>query len=189
MGMFGDSWATGQARKLADTAGTEGATLFGEGQGIQAQLLPFLRGELTAQHAFSPTQLNEMLTAASAGSGGAASSLGGEAELYGARTGNTAAVPALLDKIARAKTQGLAKASEGIAAEDVMQTERNRQAGAAGMANLYGQDTGEALRAMGLENEAINTEVKAGDTGGWFRNLMKTTATLAGNARAGFGEV
>lgn len=182
MGMFGDSWATGQARSLANTAGTEGATLFGEGQGIQAQLLPFLRGELTASHAFSPTQLNEMLTAASAGGGGAASSLGGEAELYGARTGNTAAVPALLDKIARAKTQGLAKASEGIAAEDVNMTERNRQAGAAGLANLYGQDTGEALKAMGLQNEAINSEVKAANTGGWFRNLTDTLSSLSGSA-------
>jgi hypothetical protein len=180
MGLFGDSWASDYAKKTAGQLGTEAGTLFGEGQAERAQLLPFFRGELTASHAFTPTQLNEMLTAAGAGAGGAAGSLGGEASLAAARTGNTAALPALIDKINRAKTQGLAKANESIAGTDVAETLNRQQQGAAGMASLYGADTGDALRAMGLQQEAIANQIKASESGGWFSNLLGSLKDLSG---------
>lgn len=179
MGMFGDSWASKASKAAANTLGMESGQLFSEGQAIQAQLLPFLRGEMTASHAFTPTQLNEMLTAAGAGAGGAAGSLAEEGTLAAARTGNSAALPALIDKINRAKTQGLAKANESIASADVMETERNKKAGAAGMADLYGVDTGNALKAMGLQNESIANEIKASSTGGWMRNLLGSMESLS----------
>jgi len=182
MGLFGDSWASNASKNAADIAGGAGSTLLGEGQGIQAALLPFLRGEMTATHAFSPTQLNEMLSYAGAGAGGAAGSLAGEAQLQAARTGNTAATSGIMDKIARAKSQGLAKANEGIGAMDVEQTERNKQAGAEGMASLYGVDTSQAMKAMGLQSEDIANQTKASDTGGWFKNLMGTLSAGASGA-------
>ena len=182
MGMFGDSWASSSAKTSANTAGTDAGTLYSEGQGIQQQLLPFLRGELNASHAFTPTQLNEMLTAAGAGAGGAAGSLSADAATTAARTGNSAGYQGILDKIARAKSQGLAKANEGIAAEDVSTTLANKQAGAAGLANLYGADTNSALRAMGVQQEAIGNQVKASDTGGWMRNLLGGMEGLSNTA-------
>lgn len=180
MGLFGDSWASDAASKSANIAGTQAGTLFSEGQGIQSMLLPFLRGELNANHAFTPTQLNELLTSAGAGAGGAAGSLAGEAGLAATRTGNSAATSALLDKIARAKTQGLARANEGIAGEDVAQTLANKQAGAAGLSSLYGADTGDALRAMGVQQEAIKNQIQASDTGGWMRNMLGAGGALSG---------
>lgn len=173
MGLFGDSWASDASKRSADTLGAQSGTLFGEGQADRAALLPFLRGEMTASHAFTPEQLNEMLTAAGAGAGGATSALSGEAELQGARTGNSAGTGALLDKIARAKTQGLAKANEGIAASDVGETMKLHQAGASGLENLYGADTGDALKAAGLQQEAIKNQMEASTTGGWMRNLLQ----------------
>lgn len=185
MGLFGDSWASSASKKSYDTLGGESNSLFGEGQGAQASLLPFFRGEMNEQHGFSPTQLNELLTAAGAGTGGAAGSLSGEAELSAARTGNTAASSGLLDKIARAKSQGLAKANEGIAAADVGQAKSDQQAGAAGLEGLFGVDTGEALKGMGLQQEAIQNQVKASDTGGWFKNLMGTLGDFSKMAEQG----
>lgn len=181
MGLFGDTWATNAAKAAAGQDASMAGTLFGEGQGIQSQLLPFFRGEMNASHAFTPTQLNEMLSYAGAGAGGAAGSLAGEAARTSATSGNTAGYTGLLDKIARAKTQGLAKANEGIAAEDVSQTLSRQQAGAAGMGSLYGADTGDALKAMGLQNEAIKTEDEASG-GGWFKNLLGTLGSLSGTA-------
>lgn len=182
MGMFGDSFATNAAKKSAGELGTEGAQLFTEGQADRAALMPFFRGEMTASHAFSPTQLNELLTSAGAGAGGAAGSLTDEAGLAATRGGSSAGLPALIDKISRAKAQGLAKANEGIAAEDVNLTEANKQAGAAGMESLYGADTGNALKAMGLQQEAIKNEMEAANTGGWLRNLTQTVGTLSSAA-------
>ena len=177
--MFGDSWATNAAKQSATGAGATAGTLFGEGQGIQSQLLPFFRGEMGASHAFTPTQLNELLTAAGAGTGGAAGSIGSEASLSAARTGNSAALPTLMDKIARAKTQGLAKANESIAATDVNETLKRQQEGAAGMGELYGADTGSALKAMGLQQDAIGNEIKAASTGGWMRNFLGSLESLS----------
>lgn len=181
MGLFGDSFATGAAKRAVSQDTGMGTSLFNEGQGIQAGLLPFLRGELNATHGFDPTQLNEMLTSAAAGSGGAAGSLSGDAALTAARTNNTAGYSGVLDKIARAKTQGLAKANESIASADVMEAEKKRQAGAAGMESLYGADTGDALKAMGLSNEAVKTEADASG-GGWFRNLLGSLGSLSSTA-------
>ena len=169
---FGDSWASNASKQAANQASTQAGTLFGEGQGIQAELLPFLRGEMETSHAFTPTQLNEMLTAAGAGAGGAGGAAGSDANLAAARTGNSASTGALLDKISRAKSQGLAKANEGIAGEDVAQTLGLHQAGAAGMENLYGADTGGAAKLMGIQSEDIADQIKASDTGGWMRNLL-----------------
>lgn len=162
-----------------------GGTLFGQGQGLQSTLTPFLTGELNANHAFNPTQLNEMLSYAGAGAGGAAGSLAGEAGRTAAATGNSAGTQGLLDSIARAKTQGLAKANEGIAATDVATTNANKQAGAAGMENLYGADTSDALKSMGLQQDAIANQVKAGSTGGWFSNLMGTLGDFSKMALQG----
>lgn len=192
MGLFGDTWAVNASKKAAGDLGTNAATLFGEGQADRAALLPFLRGEMTANHAFSPTQLNEMLTAASAGAGGATGSVGGEAELAAARTGNAATSGALLDKIARAKAQGLAKANEGIAAADVGATNELHQAGAAGLESLYGADTSEAMKAAGLQQEAIKNQMEASTTGGWMRNLIDSAAKLsqgAGSIMSGMGSM
>lgn len=182
MGLFGDSWASGASKTAANTAGTTAGTLFNEGQGIQGQLLPFFRGEMNASHAFTPTQLNEMLTAAGAGTGGAAGSLAGEANLAASRTGNSAGTQGIMDKIARAKTQGLARANEGIAAEDVNQTLKRQQEGAAGMESLYGADTGDALKAMGIQSEDISNQIKAASSGGWMSNLLGGLNSLSGTA-------
>jgi hypothetical protein len=188
LGLFGDSWASNAAKTAAGQLGTEGSSLFGEGQAIQAQLLPFLRGEMTTSHAFTPTQLNEMLTAAGAGAGGGASSAAGEAQLNAARTGNSAGYSALLDKIQRAKTQGLAKANEGIAGQDVADTLKLHQEGAAGMGNLYGVDTGEAMKAMGIQQQAIENQLKASSQGGWLSNLSGVAANF-GKAASGAADL
>jgi len=182
MGLFGDSWASNQSKQAANTAGTEGSTLFGEGQAVQAQLLPFLRGEMQTSHAFTPTQLNEMLTAAGAGAGGAAGSLGTEGARAAGATGNSASYGALMDKVSRAKSQGLAKANEGIAGEDVAQTLGLHQQGAQGMESLYGADTSAATKMMGIQSEDIANQIKASDTGGWMRNLIGSVADLSGGA-------
>lgn len=179
MGLFGDSWASNASKSAANTLGTQSGTLFSEGQADRAALLPFLRGEMDANHAFTPEQINELLTSAGAGAGGAASSLSGEAGLAAARTGNSAAMPALMDKISRAKSQGLAKANESIAGEDVNQTLKLHQEGGAGMENLYGADTGNAMKAAGLQQEAIANQIKASDTGGWMRDLLTAGVDLS----------
>jgi hypothetical protein len=167
------------AQGQANTAGARAGTLFSEGQAANAQLFPFLSGEMRAQHALTPTQQNELLTYAGAGAGGATGAFTGEESLNAARTRNTAGYQAALDRAQLGRQQALARASEGVAAEDVNLTEQNRQRAAAGMANLYGVDTGGALKAMGIGAEDVKNEITAGQSG-WFQNLMSLVKTGAG---------
>lgn len=163
--------AQAQAHRAANDAGSRGSTLFGEGQAQQATLFPFLRGELGAEHAFTPTQMNEMLSYAGAGAGGATAGMTGQAALNAARTRNSAGFQASLDRLAQQRQQGLAKASEGIGAEDARQTLANKQAAAKGLEGLYGANTDAALKAMGIQSQDINDEIQAGKSG-WFQNML-----------------
>lgn len=179
-----DRAAQAQAKSGAATAGEEAGQLFGQGEAERAALFPFLRGELTAQHAFTPTQLNEMLTYAGAGAGGATGAFTGEAELEAARTRNPAGFQAALERSALGRQQALAKASEGIAAQDVQLTEQNRQRAAEGLAGLYGADIHGALGMMGIQQEAIKNEIEAGKSG-WFQNLTSFLETMRKGAETG----
>jgi hypothetical protein len=165
-----------------NNAKTAGATASGYGTAATdegAALNPFYTSEMKAQHGFSPTQTNELLTAAEAGGGGAASSLTGQAGLEAARTRNASGFTKSLDEAARDKEKAAAGASEGIASEDVMGAKKLNQEGAAGMEGLYGTNVGAQLKAMGQQDQDINTAVTAGNSG-WLQNGMGVLKALQG---------
>jgi hypothetical protein len=148
----------------------------------RSTLLPFYRQEMNAQHAFDPTQTNELLNYAGAGAGGAASAATGEANSQAARTRNTSGFSSALDQNARQRQQTMGNLNEGIGAEDVTGAKRLNQEGAAGMAGLEGTDTRATLEAMGQEAPDINAQVNAGKSG-WFQNMDQLIATLTGGAK------
>lgn len=167
-----------QFNTAANVAGATGSQLQSEGQAIQSTLTPFLTSELTAQHSMSPEQLNQLLTSAGAGAGGATGAFAGQAELEAARTGQGAgASSALMDSLARGRQQAMAKSSEGIAAQDVRGALANRQAAAQQLGAMGQADIGDALKAMGLQTQDISGEVEAGKSG-WFQNLTGMISAL-----------
>ncbi len=135
-----------------------------------AQLAPFYRQEMNAQHGFTPGQTNELLNYAGAGAGGAAATSAGQIASLGARTRNTAGMSAALDQNARDRMQTMGGLNLGVGAQDVMGAKQLNQEGAAGMAGLEGTDQKAQLAAMGLQNEDINTQLNANKSG-WFQNL------------------
>ena len=177
--------AQSQAANAASAAGTQAGQYESSAQAQQANLMPFLTKRLNAEHAYSPDQLNELLTAAGAGAGGATAGLTGQAELEAARTGNSAASTAALDAMARSRQQAGASQSEGVAAQDVEGARQNQQAAAGQLGSLYGVNTDAALKAMGIQNQDINTEIEAGKSG-WLQNMTGMISAL-GNAASGAG--
>jgi hypothetical protein len=154
-----------------DSARQEGATLN-----------PFLSQEMKAQHLYNPTQTNELLTAAEAGSGGAIGGAEGLINANAARTGNATTLTKTLDEMARDRAKASAGASEGIAAQDVMGAKQLNQEGAAGMQGLYGTNVSGQLGAMKSGLEATQGEMQANK--GWFNNLTQNLANL-GTAASG----
>lgn len=172
-----DRAAQSRAKTAADTAGSTATTMGADASAEHTALTPFYTSEMHAEHAFDPNQTNELLTYAGAGEGGAAGSLTGEAGLQAARTRNASGFTKALDEAARNKDKAAAGLSEGIAAQDVMGAKQLNQEGAAGMSGLYGEDVNGQMKAMGLENEDIKTELEAGKSG-WLQNLNSTVGTL-----------
>lgn len=178
--------AQSQANNNINTANQMQGTYEGEGQAIQSKLTPQLEAETTAQHSMSPTQINELLTAAGAGAGGATGAFNEQGALNAARTRNTGGLTSALDANARGRQQALASASEGIAAQDVEGALANKQS-AFGQLGAMGQaDTSAALGSLGLSNQGIEQEVNAGKSG-WFQNLTGLMGSLAQGASAAGG--
>ena len=69
--------------------------------------------------------------------------------------------------------------------------QQKQQTALSGLQGLYGTDVGAQLKAMGIQDSDINTEIQAGQSG-WLQNTMGAIGTLGnlglGAAKAaGFG--
>lgn len=171
----------GAAKNAAATAATTGANLGQVSAGERARLQPFYQGEIQAEHAYDPTQINELLTAAGVGTGAALGASQGQLERQAASSGNAAGQTKSLQQMARDRMKAAAGSSEGVAAQDVEGALKLRQEGAAGEQGLYGENLKGQLEAMGQVAPDINAATQASKTG-WMQNAMdiaKTGASIA----------
>ena len=162
--------AAGTAANLGATAGSE-----------RSFLDPIYRREAQTEHAYDPTQINELLTAAGAGVGAATGAAQTGLERQGALTGNASGVTKSLQELARDSMKAKAGMSEGVAAQDVMGAQQLRQQGLAGESGLYGENLKGQLAAMGQEATDINAATQANQTG-WLQQAEGIAKTGAGIA-------
>jgi hypothetical protein len=171
-----------------ENAATTAASGYGTNAANEgAELNPFFTQEMRAQHAYTPGQTDEMLTAAEQGAGGAFGGAQGEIERNAARTGNATSVTKSLDEMARDRAKSSAGTSEGIAAQDVLGAKQENQAGAAGLQGLYGTNVNAQLGAMKQSNEDVATE-QATQGQNWLSQLnqiSKFGGSIAGDITGG----
>lgn len=183
--------AVNAAMGAAANAGQTAAQLGGQAAGEGAQLNPFFSREMTAEHAFDPTQINELLTSAEAGTGATTGAMGTEMQRQAATTGNASAATKSMQELARDRMKANAGASEGVAAQDVLGAQQLRQEGAAGESGLYGENIKGQLQAMGQQATDINAATEASKTG-WLQDaegVVNTAANVAGaNPWGAFGK-
>lgn len=169
------------AKNAAGTAATVGTGLGQTATTEREAVQPFYQREMSAEHAYDPTQLNEMLTAAGAGTGAATGAAQSDMERQAASTGNAAGIAKSEQQLARDRMKSAAGVSEGIAGQDVQGALGLRQAGAAGMSGLYGENLKGQLAAMGQESSDINAATQANQTG-WLQQAEGIAKTAAGIA-------
>lgn len=175
--------ATSQANNLVGTAGTTAAQSNASAAGINSNLNPFLTSELMHPQGFSQQDQTSMLSAGQGGTGGANASIAGSANLAAARTRNSGGFAPALDAAARMRNQTNATQSEQIASQNAQLKNTQQQNAASGLQGLYGTDSSNALKALGLQDQAINTETDAGKSG-WLQNA---TGLLSGLGKAAGG--
>lgn len=146
----------------------------------RSQLFPFLTNEVNNPQGYGASDISRMETAGGQSVSGSAGAATEGANLLASRTGNTAAVPGIIDATARS---GMAQQSDNalnILNNNAMLKQKQQQAGAGGMESLYQTDTGNALKALGLGNEAINSWTNADNsTSNTIKNAFDDFGTVA----------
>src|SRR5580700_10301490 len=160
--------AVNQANALENTANSTAAGYGSTASNISSTLLPFLTRELNTPGGISQQDQTAMLSASQGGAGGLAGGLATKGDERAGATGNASGLSASLDDIARERMKAAAGGSEGIAAENAQTKLNQQQEGADGLSRMYGTDVGAQLGALGVQNNAINSEVNAGSHG-WFQ--------------------
>ena len=171
----------GAAQDAAKTAATTAAQLGTAASGELQNTQPIFQKEENAEHAYDPTQIDEMLTAAGAGTGAATGAADAQLKRQAAATGNAAGQTKSLQELARDRQKAAAGNAEGVAAQDVQGALALRQAGLAGEQGLYGENLKGQLAAMGQQSSDINAATQASQTG-WLQQgegLVNTGENIA----------
>lgn len=151
---------------------------------LYKKLFPMLMQEATSPTGYDPTDLAAMNTAAQQSQGGATAAAVGDLGLQAARSGNAGGAAAAEDEAVRSGQRNLSQTALGIKGANADLKEKQKQLGIQGLGGLYGQNTGDMLSALGLQNQSTNTGIEAGKSG-WFQNMTDMIRAL--NPTASFG--
>lgn len=177
--------AVNSAKDAASTAANTASGLGANANGISSTVTPFLTNELEHPQGFSQADMSAQTAAAMGGAGGANAGIVGEANQQAATSRNAGGFQAALDDAARSRDKAAAGASEGIAANNAQLKQTQQQDAASGLQKMYGTDTSGMLDAMGQQNQDINAQVNAGNSG-WLQQTMGVLGAVNGGA-AGAG--
>ena len=182
-----DRAAQAAASGAAKTAGTTAAGYGTSAGAIGAPLTKTLQNDVNNPIGFTPTETNNMLVAGEQGAGGATSGIAGAAGLNAMRTRNTGALSGVLDQAARTKQQQLSQNALGVQNESAKLAQAKRASALSGLQGLYGTDVGAQLKAMGVQDSDINSEIAAGQSG-WLQNV-EGVGNMLGNMAKGAGSI
>ena len=156
-------------------------------QQIYGQLLPALTQEATNPQGYSPKDLSAINTAGQQSVGGATAGAVGEGNLAAARTRNSGGFAPAMDEAVRSGERQLSSDALQTQTNNANLKEAQRQEGLSGLGSLYGTNTGNALSALGLGNQATQTGVQAGQSG-WLQNFFGLLKALNPNGNFGGGQ-
>lgn len=179
--------ASKQAQNLFGREGAAAGNLGARGTTDYNSIFPFLTGEMTNPQGFGTTALDQMLTQGGEAVSGATGAASEAANLNASRTGNTAAVPGIIDATARNAMKQQSDNALNVNIKNALLKNEQQQAGARGLEGLYGEDLSAALKATGLENETLGewTGADKAKTNplsilGMFENNANTAAKAMG---------
>jgi hypothetical protein len=167
--MFGDN-AKGQASNNANTGANWGTAYTNSANSTLGQVQPFLQNELTDPQGFGTTTVNQMKTQAGESAAGGVGAATEAAKLNASRTGNTAAIPGIIDAAARSAQAGETTAANNVDIQNAELKNQQQQEGASGLEGIYGKEQAAALQSLGLSTQAANVENTAGQ--GAFQDVM-----------------
>ena len=170
--------AQDQANKTYRGANSVFTGAQGNSSDLYKRLFPMLQQEATNPTGYDPKDLAAMNTASQQSVGGATSGAVGDLGLEAARTRNAGGFAPAEDEAVRSGQRQLSQNALGVQGANADLKEKQRQLGIAGLGGLYGQNTGDMLAALGLQNQSTNANVEAGKSG-WFQNMTDMIRALS----------
>jgi hypothetical protein len=175
--LFFDRGATTQAKNLGgQAAGVAGQSQANSNQ-LYSSVVPGLIRQAQTPQGLTAGQLNTATTASQEAAGGANAAQTGEGRLAALRTRTAGGYPAALDEAARAKGRTLATNAQDLQLTNAKlglqrQSDAQRQ-----LEGLYGVNNNSMLSAMGLQNQDLQTQLKAGQQG-WLQDTQGILGTV-----------
>lgn len=156
--------------------------------GIGSSLIPGLEREANNPTGYDTQTKNNMITAGAQAVGGVNSGIGGIAGLEEGRTRNAGGATQALDEAARVKSRQLSNNALGVENSSAQLAQQKQMQAQNQLAGLYGTDTSNQLKAMGLSQEDVANELAAGRQG-WVQNTegaLKDIGDLSSGGAAAY---
>lgn len=153
-------------------------------------MAPSLTEQFKNPQGFSDKDLAAMNTASQQSIGGSVAGTVGQGNLEAARTRNAGGFTEALDEAARSGQRQNSQNAVGIAANNALEKEKNKNIALAGLTGIYGQNVGATLGALGLSNQALGVANQAQSTipGVNWGSLFNPVASFtSGNMTVGNG--
>lgn len=173
--------AQSQAKTNYDTANRTATGASARADQIGSSLIPGLEQQANNPTGYSPQELNDQLVASEQGAGGANAGIVGQANLDVARSHNSAGYTAALGEASREKTRTLSQNALDVQGRNADLAQKKQAFAQGQLGHLFDTSTDENLKAQGLSNDSIQTELEAGKSG-WMQNMMNLIQTLNGGA-------
>jgi hypothetical protein len=186
--MRADRGAVATAKKQGQAADTAATNSGSQAATDRSSFLPTLQQQATHPAGYDPTDLNNMLVAQQEAAGGGNAAVGAEGKLTALRSRGTAGgiAPALAEA-ARAKGRTLAAGGLEVSNANAQLKQQQQQRALQALQGLYGTDTSNQLKEMGLSAEDLQNQLQAGRQG-WLQNTEGVLQSL-GSLGQGVGAV
>lgn len=184
--MLFDRGAVQSAKNQGNTAGE-----FAQNQGAQANILssnlvPGLIRQANNPYGFTAQQKNNMLTQGAEAVGGANATATGEGRLQALRSRTAGGYAPALDEAAREKGRQLSGINLDVANRDAMLANQRQLQAQQMLQGLYGTDTSNMLRAMGVQQGDLANQLQAGRQG-WLQNTEGVLNTISNMGKSATG--
>lgn len=162
-----------QGQQAAGVAGQAGANA----NQLYSSIVPGLIRQAQTPQGFTPEQQNRQLVASQEAAGGGNAAITGEGRLAALRTKTAGGFAPALDEAARQKGRILSTNALDIQNQNARLGLQRQAAAQSQLGQLYGVNTGDQLKAMGLQSQDLENQLRAGQQG-WVQNVNQSIAAL-----------
>lgn len=168
-----------QSQTLADQSTGNANELFNT-------LQPAFSQEAVNPQGYTPSQKAKMDTASQQSTGGGTAAAVGQADLMGARDRNAGSFAPAIDAASRHASMINSGNALGVEGKDADLMQKKQREGLSGLNSLYGINSGNALKSLGIENQSTDTMLNA-DKQGWLQNSEGIINTINQSASGASG--